>query len=614
MAKDLYFRRDLAAARQAFEKALEHVGSPDRERAEAALALARIEWRFYRDWEQAHSYLEKAETLDGRTFSATLERAEILRRQQHLKQALATARQALSQAETSENRIEALTMVGRLLLLPPEGKGDQGPEFRASQRAVEETLAQLSPLMQENRGRLGISRLVLGLALRSDDGAAALDAWRSYYWVPANFKASPDNEGATTDWDYPLLSGAHSVLSKQLPHWAGPDSPLHARAAVVKALADARLFHEAAWLATDPRLPPEESIHFSEVVAYHRFLAAVEESANEYYRRRALGKGANRELQDGLMAAARPLWQSLHGDDSPARLSLGQLVKKIGERFGAYIYFQTHGDIRSLNMGHRIVDSRQLVEQYGHKAEVRLIVLDSMVSNGYNSWFWDGEAAAGGWVDEEGAIVQVRPSYADGPLRAWNRLTDPEERRRIDKRIKEQTSEDDLRARTDRFAYLPGLALRLRRQAGQKLLTELRSRGLKGPDLKLAFINELNRRIQASSIFAHEGRHALDFRDSMRNFFRSGAEKEFRAKLSEVALAPDPRIALTGGILTANIGDDSSHGQANLRIMKGLVKWMTEHQAGIQGFDQSRPVLPQLDLLTDDQLREAFRSMDPWAK
>ncbi|HSR52228.1 MAG TPA: hypothetical protein VLV83_15485 [Acidobacteriota bacterium] len=314
------------------------------------------------------------------------------------------------------------------------------------------------------------------------------------------------------------------------------------------------------------------------------------------------------------MAAARPLWKSLHNDDPAAPFSYRQLVEEIGQRFGAYIYFQTHGDIRSLNMGHRISDRRQRIEQYGRTAEVRLIVLDSMVSNGYNTWFWDGEAAAGGWVDEEGSIVQVRPSYVDGPLRAWNRLTDPEDRSRIDKRIREHKREDDVRARSDRFAYLPGLALRLRRQAGQSLLAELRSRGLKGPDLKLAFITELSRRIQASSILAHEGRHALDLRDPMRNFFRSRAEKEFRAKLSEVALAPDPRIALTGGILSANIGDDSSHGQANLRIMKGLVRWMTENQGDIQGFDQSRPVLPQVDLLTDDQLREAFRSMDPWAK
>jgi hypothetical protein len=29
--------------------------------------------------------------------------------------------------------------------------------------------------------------------------------------------------------------------------------------------------------------------------------------------------------------------------------------------------------------------------------------------------------------------------------------------------------------------------------------------------------------------------------------------------------------------------------------------------------DPNRPVLPQLDTLTDEQLREAARSMDPWA-
>jgi len=47
--------------------------------------------------------------------------------------------------------------------------------------------------------------------------------------------------------------------------------------------------------------------------------------------------------------------------------------------------------------------------------------------------------------------------------------------------------------------------------------------------------------------------------------------------------------------------------------MKGAVEWMKSHQAEIAGLDVKRPFLPQLDRLTDDQLRALARSMDPMA-
>ena len=70
-------------------------------------------------------------------------------------------------------------------------------------------------------------------------------------------------------------------------------------------------------------------------------------------------------------------------------------------------------------------------------------------------------------------------------------------------------------------------------------------------------------------------------------------------------------LAIGGGILSRNIGDGTSHGKANQRIMKGLVEWMTENRASIANLDPDIPLLPQLDLLTNDQLKQAFRSLDP---
>ena len=74
-----------------------------------------------------------------------------------------------------------------------------------------------------------------------------------------------------------------------------------------------------------------------------------------------------------------------------------------------------------------------------------------------------------------------------------------------------------------------------------------------------------------------------------------------------------PRGAITNGILTPILAT-SPHGRANRRIYKGLVEWMAGHADAITGLDAKAPLLPQLDKLTDDQLKAAMRAMDPLAK
>jgi len=88
--------------------------------------------------------------------------------------------------------------------------------------------------------------------------------------------------------------------------------------------------------------------------------------------------------------------------------------------------------------------------------------------------------------------------------------------------------------------------------------------------------------------------------------------REFRAKLSEVAFSEQPKLVVSS-IIHPNIGDATPHGQANARVMLGLLRWMHAHAREIKGLDVRRPLLPQLPLLTDSQLRAAFRSMDPLA-
>jgi hypothetical protein len=125
---------------------------------------------------------------------------------------------------------------------------------------------------------------------------------------------------------------------------------------------------------------------------------------------------------------------------------------------------------------------------------------------------------------------------------------------------------DDAIARKDPFAYLPGLQQRMYRRADETLLAELRAKGLEGADLRLAFLAEWQRREDAC-VDAHEARHVIDASVP-------GINHEMTAALSRVIFGGDPPA----------------------------------------GLDRVRPLLPQFDLLSTEQIRKVFLSLDPMAE
>ena len=115
--------------------------------------------------------------------------------------------------------------------------------------------------------------------------------------------------------------------------------------------------------------------------------------------------------------------------------------------------------------------------------------------------------------------------------------------------------------------------------------------------------------IDESSIFAHEGRHAID--KTLHIPDSSATNLEYQAKLSQIAFAPIPKVGLSG-VLEPNTGDETAHGTADARLIGELFEWMRHH-----GFSDGAGALPmpiQLPTLSDDQLRAAVRSLDPLAR
>jgi hypothetical protein len=228
-----------------------------------------------------------------------------------------------------------------------------------------------------------------------------------------------------------------------------------------------------------------------------------------------------------------------------------------------------------------------------------------MVAGGYATWATRGRSGTGGWIGTD-AIYEIRPMYADDPVTRWRRLTDRQLRARDDESIAAETQRDVERAHDDPIQYFPGVAKRLQRQAAEKMRRQLERSGLRGDRLRDAFLARARRDVFDYSIWAHEGRHAID-----KKIFEmtDSAELEFFAKLSQVTFASIPRGAL-GSVLDP-VGPPSAHGTANAMILRLLDDWMRIHAREIAHFDWRQPPLIQLDKLTDSQLRAAMRSFDP---
>jgi len=591
-AENAYFRFNLEEASAIYGRIWTDEAALPKDRAKAGRQLARFAALFDQDLDRARELLTKEEV------PTLLMLAKIERESGNYQAARNATKRATATAETSPERHDATTEFAWAALREAVEAILEGQASHLDSELLSEAFARIDTVLKDRRGLLIPSLVQLKLALILGNGPKVLEAWNSYFHIRPG--TAPTG----------VLAEPARALERLLPHWHGQDLDDATRADLVLALAGSRMFEAAALLASldregttgsDPRI--------QEILAYHGYLSTIGERTVAFYRASSAGHGNQSAYKEDLERAARALWPRLHWPDEPPRFSSTRFEAEIDKRFGAETTFKGTGGHLGLHMGHRVVDEVYPVEQYGKEAALRFISLDFMVSNGYSSWFWDGRANVGGWADNP-TIIQVRRAYAGAGLRAWEEMTDPKKRREAEEEIAEYEPGDIQLARGNPTTYLPGLARRIGFVAQDRLLNELEASGLESSELRLAFIAEIERIDLESSIVAHEGRHAIESRHLL-NFMRRGAEKEFLAKLSEVAFSSAPFLAIGGGILSRNIGDGTSHGEANLRIMKGVVEWMKENRAAIDSLDPDIPLLPQLDLLTDEQLRQAFRSLDP---
>lgn len=554
--------------------------------ARATLLASKISWRFRRDHEDALTVLDDGIEAGVLLSELHRERSRALLDADRVAEAIESARAAVATADDFGTRQAAAAQWLLSALAGEAGTRD------AELRAALDHFLDAGELFQD---ALGPSRGALRAALLLQDGGAALRAWRSYY---ASILGRED---------VGILAGPLRELTQTLPRWSPERAPTDAeRQAVAAALAGSALFEETRLVLSGlgGRLPRLEAAPDRELVAYATFVHELEEATNEFYRLTAIGKGGESRYERGVDRLGRGLWKEL---GLVGRYSRARLFEHVTERFGAQVREGRTSGYRDIHYGHRVVDDVLSIEQYDHAAEFRFVATDGLVSNGFQSWAWDSQAAHGGTVMGE-TVIQFRPAYAGSPRQTWERLTDPRLREERAEEVRTATEQDVAIAAREPIATFRGMILRMELQGVEAILAGLEAEGHGGEELERRFLARYREAVFESSIVAHEGRHAID---RMLGLSIDSEEREYRAKLSEIAFAPHPRVGL-GNILL--LEGDYAHARANRRIAKGLAAWMQRHRGEIEGLDAGTPLLPQLDLLTDDQLRAAFASMDPLAR
>ncbi len=573
----------------------------DGERAEARRKLARVRWKFYLDYEEASDLLSEAVDVGAEESKAWAELSRMERKRGRLDEAVAAAERAVDAADDAfETRGAVMALSTALIDLVALRWLDEGNSVsEATAERFARALDLQQSLVRDQPGDLDASRALLSLAVIQGVPESAVEAWRGYYYV------SEDDPGPG------LVAEAGARLDELYEGWVDEETPVAVRSGLVEALSASRFHLEAALAAADPRAADRQTLlalpRVREIVAYGRFCRRVAELTEEFYRLEHLGRGSHTTYHRHLAEASDELWADLDEPTMKPPLRDGRtfsssIRSELGPRFGAFGRLTN----AELYFGHAIMRDTRTVEQYGHRGSVSYTVIDHMVSNGYQTWAWSDTTEVGGWATSN-TIVKVRSALIRETVHVWDLVSSEQERAALVEKMERDSASEDERVRRDGVVHLPGLHMRVALRAIDDLVDSLRARGVTEEALRMAVIKELLLLADESGIFAHEGRHAIDL--TLDPSQRS-SELEFTAKLSQVAFSRAPRIAVIG-ILGPALGADTPHGRANLMFARGAVEWMKAHEDEIEGFDPSRPHFPQFDLLTDGQLVEVARSMDP---
>ena len=563
-------------------------------KCKALRRLAHQDWKYDQNYVLAKERLRRADSLGEERTKTWLLISRVERESQHYGKALIAALKAKEFARSETEKNKTNTAYAQGVYSSSLNQLKKGNSLDTS--LLKNTTALLVKTLELDAGLPIPSKLLLGIALLTNDGKNVLKAWQSYFQIQNIQQVTP------------YLRSPAKKLHQLSEHWNGNTLSVWDQEVLINALASSR-FYQFIPAFIDKNC--DSSCYNNEtkdIVTYSRFLKKVEKGTNAYYRAIAIEKEEEATYIRWLRNQRKELWNKLSFTKKEKYTEDG-FLHATEKYFGARGFTGGTGNYDGyvLALGHIVNQEKAKVEQYGYQPEFTYTQLDMMVSNGFSSWFWE-DKAIGGWATDN-EIIRVREVYLNGPIDAWKSVTDTVERQKTEKRILKFLNNPS----KNQLETAKGLAAKLKFDAVNQLYLSLSDKGLSGEGLKLAFLSTYEQYRMEASMLAHEGRHSIDQKYMPDAFENWSAEiREFRGKLSQIVFAPEPRLELPGMI--TSIAGDNGHNKANKRIVDVAVEWINEHKEAISGFNKDRSAFSQLHLLTNDQIKKCFSEADPLNK
>ncbi len=564
------------------------------QKCKALRRLAHQDWKYYQNYTLAKERLLKADAIGSEQYETWMLISRIERESQHTNEALQAAvkARALAQSENEVNKANTEYVKGAYA--SSVGQLTKGEAIDTNLLAKTSKL--LSKVLETDAGLPVPSKLLLGIALLSNDGDHVMKAWQSYFQIQDIQQLSP------------YLQDSAKKLNQVCKHWSGNKLSVANQEVLIDALSSSRFYE---FIPVYVKKNSNESGYHpktKDAITYARYLNEIEKETNEYYRLIALEQENETTYIAWLDNKRKELWNKL-SFTAQREYSEEDFLKETEEHFGARGFTGGTGNYSGyvLALGHIVNQEKAKVEQYGYQPEFTYTQIDMMVSNGFSSWFWEYKSIGGWATDNE--IIRVREVYLSGPIDAWKTLTDSVERRKTEKEIDAFLSSST----ENQLKVAKGLAAKLRFDAINDLYKDLASKGLSGKDLKLAFLSKYEQYRTEASMLAHEGRHSIDQKYMPEEFEGWSSEiREFRGKLSQIIFAPEPRLELPG--MVSSIVGDFGHIKANKRIVDVAIEWIKENKEHIAGYSDHKSAFAQIYLMTNNQIKECYKQADPLNK
>lgn len=575
--------------------------APMQDRAQAALLLADMSARMDKDMDAALNWVNMAERYGASAEGVAAAKARALIEGGEPRKAIPFALKANDLAASGERAEERTLLYAESLMAAYDS-----PTASLARRALAINAQTLRMALEDNPSSQAAAKMLFDFSVRLGDGDTMLQALTVL--IPAK------ERGAGGQFADPF-----NTLKETLSGWLGSTLVPDRRRKIVLALAELRLASAAALIAEKhpsrgkKDFLAEEGI--AEIVAYAAFLDRLKASLETIYRARVAGEDtagqAFAAFDEAAIAFAEKVPEALGGEAYDRESFTGY----IRNRFGALLNWDDQGS--ELKLGHQLATETTTISQHGVQADVTALSVGFMAARGFEVFVLGENAPGRGWNSDEGTVQLAGSEAAEaGGVQTgaalWQRCGAGVDEVKRAVEIRDMSFGDTALIGDKAVAYLPGLKSRLEWQACRGLMHMLKLSGLEKERIEGAFTAEADFAITEGRVNGYQARFAIErarLGDELAN--TPEVTLEYHARLAMIIKSPRPRFTLAGAILLPGIGGDTAEGQANAKVLEGFVAWMEANPHEVVAFDRTRPTLVQLDHLSDEQMINIARSLDP---